>query len=232
MQFEILNNSNSEPIWRWIFRKQDDLNQIVFIFLSLTNANNARYGPLFEFTSNVRIVYFKGLRCKYTDRVMLYVFKKFINILRIRINRYEVIHLLSLSKVFYNKIQVFHNDDPLYTNDELSELKLWQDANLENNRTPILICTNEYSFKWYSDVLLKVKIVIIEQGFYESMKPNSYIIADRFSCVYSSPYIHYGEDLHGNHTTWGANVLIDQIIPKLFKADPEIEVRLITRCHF
>jgi len=227
MQSGIWENPNSEPLYRWIFRKKDELNEVVFFFISLTNANNARHEPLFEFTTNVRIVYFNGLRLKYTDRIMLYVYKKFMKILRYQIKKYEVLHLFSLSKLFFNKIQVLHIDDPLYSNSEFSALKLWQDATIKNNRTPVLMCTNQYSFKWYSNKLSKTKVVIIEQGFYESIKPNPYILKKRFTCVYSSPYIHYGDDLHGNHTTWGANVLIDQIIPKLFSEDPDIEVHLI-----
>lgn len=227
MKSGIIKNSNSEPLYRWVFRKKDKLDEIVFFFISLTNANNARYEPLFEFTDNVRIVYFKGLRLKYTDRITLYLFRKFMIFFRHQINKYQVLHLFSLSTTFKNRIQVQHIDDPLYSKSEVSALKLWQDATINNNGIPVLICTNQYSFNWYSNILIKTKVKIIEQGFYESIKLDSDNPKKIFTCVYSSPYIHYGDDLHGMHSTWGAHILIDQIIPKLFEADPDIQIWLI-----
>jgi glycosyltransferase involved in cell wall biosynthesis len=45
--------------------------------------------------------------------------------------------------------------------------------------------------------------------------------------VYTSPYIHYGNDKHAKHSTWGAELLIDQLIPRLNFLDPEVEIHLV-----
>ena len=227
MQSGILRNSNSESIYRWIFRKKDDLDEIVFFFISRTNANNARYEPLFEFSDNIRIVYFKGFPLKYTDLITLFVYRSFIPKLQHLVKKYKVLHLLSLTKFSFSGIQVLHIDDPLYSVSEGNNLKTWQDSILDKNGIPVLICTNEFSSKWFYQKLTDTRIIIIEQGFYEQTKSKEIIQKEEFVCVYSSPYIHYGSDLHGNHSAWGSNVLIDQVIPKLYEKDPRIKVCLI-----
>jgi glycosyltransferase involved in cell wall biosynthesis len=45
--------------------------------------------------------------------------------------------------------------------------------------------------------------------------------------VYTSPYIHYGKDKHAKHSTWGSEILIDEIIPRLNLLDPEIHIHLV-----
>ena len=45
--------------------------------------------------------------------------------------------------------------------------------------------------------------------------------------MYTAPYIHYGKDKHAKHTTWGSDILIKEIIPKLNSLDPEIAIHLV-----
>ncbi len=223
----ITMNKNSESLLRWIFRRTDSLECIGFFFISVSNANNARYGPLFEPTQNVRLVYLRGLNLKYSDRILLYIFRKIPILFRKKIKKYKLLHLFSLSKWPATEIQVLHVDDPEYSTIETDNLIKWEKNLIGNFAIPILICTNEFSYTWYRTILKKTKIMIIEQGFPTLKVKQTIKNIDSFTCVYSSPYIHYRGDKHGLHSTWGADILIDEIIPKLFNIDPSIKVLLI-----
>ena len=121
---------------------------------------------------------------------------------------------------------MLHIDDPTYGVEEINKILDWErHLNIESKHSSV-ICTNSTTYSWLQDQLKYSLIYIIEQGFHRlnSIKP---IEIKNFSCVYSSPYIHFGTDKLANHSTYGANLLIEKIIPELAKIDPNIEVHLV-----
>ena len=221
------SNNNSENFFKWIFRRHDNLKSIVFLFISQINATSARYYPLFQNTQEIRIVYFVGLPMKYSDRVLLKIFKISQLILKPKIARYQKIHFFNSDMNFNNEIQILHMDDPEYSDESVQKIKAWEKRNLSQNRLSKIVCTNTFTENWLKMNTEFADIVVIEQGF-DSLVPLSQPIArTSFICAYSSPYIHYGNDKESNHTTYGAKTLFDEIIPSLFKKDPSILVYLI-----
>jgi glycosyltransferase involved in cell wall biosynthesis len=221
-----LQNKNSESFWTWLSRKNDNLVQIVFVFISQLNAQNARNFQLFEASENIRIVYLKGLRLRYSDKFLLKLFRILINSRKKQIANYKVLHLFSIPSFVLNQKQIMHLDDPTYLRSEINKLIDWEKNLVDKKGQPFLICTNSYTKNWFESELKYTKIIIIEQGF-RTFKPIEVNQSINFSCVYSSPYIHFGRDKHGNHSTWGAEILIKEIIPRLNKLDPNIEIHLI-----
>jgi glycosyltransferase involved in cell wall biosynthesis len=219
-------NKNSESFYKWIFRKTDHLDQVVFIFISKLNTQNARNFQLFDASDNVRIVYLNGIKFRFTDLFLLNLFTFMINLFKNRIKNYRVLHLFSTPGFSSKQKQVLHLDDPLYSKIELENLKKWELNQKQTNGQSILICTNQYTKNWFDAELKFSNIFIIEQGFKEVV-PVRFLPKSKFTCVYSSPYIHLANDKHGNHSTWGSELLINQIIPKLNLIDPDIEIHLI-----
>lgn len=220
----MIENINAESVFRWIFRNKDDLSSVVFFFISKRNATNARFHSLFEQTQNIRIVYFSGTIFGKLDRISIFLFSKILLVLRGKIAKYDQIHLFNTDLNVKIKTQILHIDDPAYTDLELIKIKSWERTLTRNNLKAYLVCTNNYSYNWYKTHLVYTNVVVIEQGFHEMFLP---ITRGDFSLVYSSPYIHYGRDKHSQHTTWGASLLIDEIIPEIVLADPTIKIKLI-----
>ena len=221
-------NPNSESIFKWLFRTKDELEHVVFYFLSQLNATSPRYFPLFDATSKVRIVVLSGLRIPYSDRFFLKLYKLLLFIGKMRINRYKYVHVLSGYVILDSPYQIMHIDDPTYTSLEIASLQNWELILNRKNLKSVVVCTNDNIKKWLTQHLRYTDIYIIEQGcFIPDFTHEVSSISKIFSCAYSSPYIHTGSDLHANHGGWGANLLIDQIIPAINLADPEIEIHLI-----
>jgi|694.fasta_scaffold103710_2 glycosyltransferase involved in cell wall biosynthesis len=220
-------NYNSENFFKWIFRRRDELKSIVFVFISQINANNARYYPLFQNTQEVRIVYFIGLPIKYSDRVLLRIFKISQLILKLKIAQYQKIHFFNIDMNFNNEIQILHMDDPVYSGENIKKINVWAKRNLSKNRLSKIVCTNTFTENWLKINTEFADIVIIEQGFDYLVPLSKPISRTTFICAYSSPYICYGNDKDSNHTTYGAKTLFDEIIPSLFKLDSTILVYLI-----
>ena len=224
---KVNSNKNSENFFKWIFRRHDKLNSIVFMFISQINANNARYYPLFQNTQEVRIVYFLGLPIKYSDRVLLKTFRILQLILKLKIAQYQKIHFFNTDMNFNNEIQILHMDDPDYSGESVQKIKVWEKYNLSKNRLSKIVCTNAFTKNWLKINTEFSDIVVIEQGFNHLVPLTQPIARTTFICVYSSPYICYGNDKDSNHTTYGAKILFDEIIPSLFKQDPSILVYLV-----
>jgi len=221
------SENNSENFFKWIFRNKDKLNCIVFIFVSRINANNARYYPLFLNTQAVRVVHFPGLPIKYSDLVLLKIFKIMQLMLKHKISKYQKIHFFNTNMNFNNEIQILHIDDPNYSDKSVQKIKAWEENNFSKNRISKIVCTNTFTSKWLKSNTKFTDIVVIEQGF-DHFKPlGKPIFRRNFICAYSSPYINYGSDKGSDHTTYGAGTLFDEIIPNLFNQDPTILVYLI-----
>jgi len=221
-----VSNSNALGFFAWMMKRDDNLDQIVFLFISKTNATNARYLPLFNETKNVRVVYLRGLSIRYTDILFSKIYTCLLKLFRFKIKRYNLIHIFNLSVKFSVTKQVLHIDDPTYKVEEINKILEWEhELNLESKHSSV-ICTNSTTYSWLQDQLKYSEIYIIEQGFHRPSSIKSPEVKN-FSCAYSSPYIHYGTDKLANHSTYGANLLIEKIIPELAKVEPSIEVHLV-----
>jgi glycosyltransferase involved in cell wall biosynthesis len=167
-----------------------------------------------------------GLSLKYADRILLQLFKLLLVGAKKKISKYQTVHLFETKLKFSSKKQVLHIDDPEYTQIRIDELIKWENSCISKSNVPIIICTNSYTYKWLATNLKSTKIFIVEQG-YHSIVLNNDKRQNNFSCVYTSPYIHYGKDKHAKHSTWGSEILIDEIIPRLNLLDPEIHIHLV-----
>jgi glycosyltransferase involved in cell wall biosynthesis len=194
------------------------------------NATSPRYFPLFDSSTKIRIVYFRGLKIPYTDLFMLKIFKLLGQISALKFGRYRYIHILGGYSNFKTQNQILHIDDPTYSNEEILYLQNWERNLIRNKLNPIIICTNRYTNQYLDEVTSHSRILLVEQGFHllpgnsnNKNSRNNY----KFSCVYSSPYIHIGSDKHSKHETWGAELLINKIIPLIKLMDSDIEIHLV-----
>lgn len=219
-------NSNAVKLTSWLIMNNDSLEQIVFLFVSRKNANNARYIPLFSETKNVRIVFFRGLNLRYSDKIVSKMFVTLIKLFRFKIEKYKVIHFFNLSVSFENDNQILHLDDPTYTEIEIDTILHWEEQmNLKSKNTTV-ICTNLYTQDWLKTRLKFSKVIIVEQGYHQHAVATNKK-SSNFICAYSSPYIHYGSDKFANHSTYGSNLLIGRVIPELSELDSQIQFYLI-----
>lgn len=224
----IFSNKNAITFIGWFKIRKDNLSQIVFYFLSQKNATSQRYHPFFNATENVRIVYLRGLRISYTDKVLLKIFWQLVRFSTRFANRYKIIHVFNTENVFKCKYQVLHIDDPSYSENEKRKIAHWERKVSEVDSNPIIVCTNQFTAEYLRTFVRLSKVEIIEQGFsYPNIKKNNVPTNEKFRCVYSSQYIHYGADKHASHSTWGCNILFDTLIPLLFTINKDIEIHLI-----
>jgi glycosyltransferase involved in cell wall biosynthesis len=222
-------NQNTEPLYRWIFRKEDNLNQVVFLFISKKNAINARFSPLFFSSKTIRVVYLSGCSFKYLDKIIMLAGKRLFSLKVKKVKLYKILHVFDFNLISSVPVQVLHIDDPKYSKKEVNDIILWESTLSIASKKSILIVTNSYTKNWFLNHLSKTEIIIIEQGFHYLDK-NRIIVKEEkkdFVCAYSSNFIHYGSDKHGNDTTWGARYLLDEVIPKITKLDPTIKFCLI-----
>ena len=219
-------NHNSESYFRWLFRRNDKLDQIVFYFLSQTNATSPRFFPLFEASTKTRIVYLRGLKIPYTDLFMFKIWKLLGWISSSKFKKYTYVHIIGGYTNLKTKNHILHIDDPSYQPKETLFIKNWEENLITNQLNPIIICTNRHTYKYLTDVTEHSRILIIEQGF-DPLPKNKEGNISKFSCVYTSPYIHIDNDKHANHETWGAELLIEKIIPLINLVDPDIEIHLV-----
>jgi glycosyltransferase involved in cell wall biosynthesis len=107
------------------------------------------------------------------------------------------------------------------------ELLKWERYYTEIGSELLFICTNNLTKTYYENLFQTVKVYVVEQGFHDSKLTENSRSSTTFVCAYSSAYIDYGKDKHALHTTWGASVLIDEIIPNVSKANENIEFLII-----
>jgi glycosyltransferase involved in cell wall biosynthesis len=223
-------NCNAESYFKWIFRKKETLDQVVFYFLSQTNATSPRFFPLFDASTKIRIVYIRGLKIPYTDLLMFKIWKLLGQLSSLKLSKYRYVHILGGYTNFKAENQILHLDDPNYSPKEILYLQNWEKKLTKMKLKPVIICTNKHTYKYLNEVTRHTRILIIEQGFDLIQNPKNSetdIIDPKLSCVYSSPYIHADKDKHAKHGTWGAELLIDTIIPLMNLTDPDIEIHLV-----
>jgi len=219
-------HKNFQPLLIWLIKRNDTLDQIVFLFISKKNATNARHIPLFTESKNVRVVYLNGASIKYFDRLLLTLSKKLFSVQKKKLKKYKILHVMDYKPIISGITHVIHIDDPIYTLEELSKLLKWEEKIFELKGKSIIVVTNLYSKDWYLKSLKHSKIYIIEQGFHE-IKSKTKHLTNELIFAYSSNYIHYGSDLHGDHSTWSANLLLDTIIPRIMSLNPSVKFYLI-----
>lgn len=220
-------NHNEITFLKWWLMKNDHLDEIVFFFKSKRNSDNKRFYPLYEKYDGVRIISLGGLNLKYFDSLS-FKFLKFLKyISKQKIQSYKTLHSFDYQERFKVRQIILQNDDPDYSKSEQRKLKNWEEFYTNIGSDLLFICTNNYSKHYFSLIFQNTKIFIIEQGFHEV----DFVIRSRastkFVCGYSSAYIYYGRDKQANHSTWGASILIDEIIPNLTKLDRDINFLII-----
>lgn len=230
--FSEYTNSNVMSFTAWYYLKNDNLPNIVFSFISKTNATNVRFFSLFESSLDTRIVNLYGSWIPFSDSLMLRMYNFMITLLAFKTVNYKCTHVFKLDIKVRSKSVVYHLDDPSYSAVELVELKKWELSNIHRNVKPIIICTNRYTQEYLLKNLFLAQIFVVEQGYFSvksDTESNKFL---PFSCVYSSPYIHYGSDKHAAHGTWGADLLIKTIIPRISIKDCDINFYLIGEIGF
>jgi glycosyltransferase involved in cell wall biosynthesis len=223
-------NPNVEPWFRWIWRRKDSLPGVTLYFLSRRNSTSGRFFPLYDSTKNFRVVLIKGFRAPYLDKISLKFLKLFSRIFSSNFSRYPWVSL-SDSKVLalIQSNIVLHIDDPEYSELEKDSLLCLLRKQREKNKKFVVIVTNTFTRNYFSSFLPKENLKILSQGFNKSNKNNDLEKFERFSLVYSSPYIDYLGDKHAYHESWSAIHLIDELLPRICKDNTEIEIHLIGR---
>jgi glycosyltransferase involved in cell wall biosynthesis len=219
------SNPNAISLTNWLRMSSDPLNAVAFTFISRRNSTSARYFPLLSNTKKTRIVVIYGLKLAKTDRISLLIFRLLKSIFKRRCKRYAWYHETFPQTRLFSTNEILHLDDPTYSDRELSRLRMWESGLRDRNLKARIICTNNYTKDWLKRELRYAQVSIIEQGF--SPSELELIKFKDFTCVYSSPYIHYTGDAHGEHTTWGCATLFDEIIGPLNTKAPNIKFRLI-----
>ena len=213
--------------WKnWLKIDHDDRPALAFFFLSRKNAPNARYLPLLNQMQNVRIVLFEGSRFGKLDYFHLKLFKIFIKKTHYKQKNYNWILITDTQVADMTTKQILDIDDPTYTQRELNDIQLWEKKLKMNGTRGVIVVTNETTRKYFLDSKLSSDIFIIQQG-HSSKKITDVQKFKNFSVVYSSPYIDAVGDKHGNHPTWGVDIFIKKIVPKIIENNPNISIHLI-----
>jgi glycosyltransferase involved in cell wall biosynthesis len=123
---------------------------------------------------------------------------------------------------------VLNLDDPLYSEVEINNIRSWEKKLIDESKRGVIIVTSETTKSYLNGSGVESPIFVIEQGYTN----NTLLSPDKnknFSLVYSSPYIDSKNDKHGDHPTWGVDLFIKEIIPKIIRADGSIEIHLVGR---
>jgi glycosyltransferase involved in cell wall biosynthesis len=219
-------NVNAVHWKKWLRMKSDSLPVVTFFFLSRKNATSARYLPLLDQMGKVRIVLFNGSRFGKFDYFQMKAVRLFIKLTNRKQRNYKWIFVTDTKVASCSVNQILNIDDPLYNQEELKQIFIWENKLKNNFRDGVIIVTNETTKRHFLDHNLDSNIMIIEQGHSSNRNASNDKFKD-FTFVYSSPYIDIYGDKHGKHPTWGVNLFIKEIIPKLIENDPQISIHLI-----
>lgn len=222
------SNNCAEPWYKWIFRSYDSLPGATVYFLSRRNSTSARFFPLYDRTSNFRIILIRGLPIPFTDGIMLKFHNFFSHMFIEKLNKYSWLALSNSNLMEKTRTNVLLNvDDPVYNHAEKNTLLRVFDLTQMNKKQLRVVVTNDYTRARFQEFLPPECIKIVSQGFAERNLVDSIEKNQIFSVVYSSPYIDYYQDKHEGSDSWNAVHLIDFIIPELEKHCPDVEVHLI-----
>lgn len=222
-------NQNAEPWYRWLCRRSDPLPAVTMYFLSRVNRTSPRFFPLYEDSHCVRVVVVRGLSVPKTDKLILYFVQLLVLVTRKKLASYKVFidhDFKHGEKILTNTI--IQCDDPEYTRDTIEKLigrtKLLKSQGLKT----IVVVTNKFTRDWIETSCPDALPIVIAQGFTQPVNVSAKKFG-KFSCVYTSGSIDYKGDRHQHHPSWSASHLIEEIIPRLVKNYPEIEIHLTGR---
>jgi len=202
---------------------------LTFFFLSRRNSTSPRFFPLFNEMKSLQIVLVKGTIWGKLDYLQLKAMNFLEKITERKQSKYDwIITSNYIKKSKFGTNVALNIDDPLYTEFEIKNIISWEKELIYNSKKSVIIVTSDTTKSYLKKSGIKSPIFIIEQGFTD----NSFSLPSKnknFSLIYSSPYIDSKGDKHGNHPTWGADLFIKEIIPKIIKVDSSIEIHLIGR---
>ena len=223
-------NANAEIWFKWLIRRSDNLPGATVYFLSKRNPTSPRFFWLYEHSSSIRIVLFRGFRWGKLDRICLNFVRVFSRVLSAKFKKYQWVHLTDGNANFRVRTNsLIHMDDPTYDFKEINYLeKLWQ-YKKKHGFDLRLVVTNEFTRSYINEKLKNVDVSIIPQGFHANPQATTKPVAkhEKFSVVYTSANIHYRGDKYDQHSAWGCGHLIDTIIPRISLISPEIQVHLV-----
>ena len=221
-------NQNVVSIWKWLFIKNENLPFVTFTFMSRRYSSNVRCMNLNYHSKQIRIVLFKGTRVAKFDYFIIKSINIIIELFAQKINRtYKGIFFYGIPNSPKLRINQFlHLDDPKYSKDEFMKLIQWEShARFLGVNTKIIVTSTDTT-----NILkknnIRSEIIEITQGFSEALTEPRPVNRD-FKCVYASAYVAYGRDKNSKDTTWGADFLIEKLLPMAQQLPEEITICIV-----
>ena len=219
--------------YQWIFLNTDELPGVTIYFLSKRNSTSPRFFPLYENTSQVRIVLVNGSYLPYLDYIYLRFLRFFLVIYKWKFSKYKYFFCLDIpSSVGINTNQILQIDDPSYNQHELHLMKQWESHVKKSGLSSKIIVTTSYMKNYFQLNGIESSIEVISQGFspgkrnVQQQKVSNNESA--FKLVFISPYIDTAGDPHAGHHMWDSSILLDEIWPNV-NTHRDIELHLIGR---
>jgi glycosyltransferase involved in cell wall biosynthesis len=221
-------NQNVVSIWKWLFIKNENLPFVTFTFMSRKYSSNVRCMNLNYHSKQIRIVLFKGTRVAKFDYFIIKSINIIIKLFSQKITKsYKGIFLYGIPNSPKLRINQFlHLDDPKYNKDEFMKLIQWESrARLLGVATKIIV-TSIDTTNILKKNNIRSEIIEITQGFSEVWAESRPMNRD-FKCVYASAYVAYGRDKNSKDTTWGADFLIEKLLPMAQQLPEEITICIV-----
>jgi len=219
--------------YQWIFLNTDELPGVTIYFLSKRNSTSPRFFPLYENTSQVRIVLVNGSHLPYLDYIYLRFLRFFLVTFKWKFAKYKYFFCLDIpSSVGINTNQILQIDDPSYSQHELHLMKQWESNVKKSGFSSKIIVTTSYMKNYFEQNGIESSIEIISQGFsphkVNVQQPKISNNESAFKLVFISPYIDTAGDPHAGHHMWDSSILLDEIWPSV-NNNRDIELHLIGR---
>jgi len=195
---------------KWLFEREKQYKNIVFLFRSKKNPGNFRITSLYENCKDTRQVIVSGLCWSKLDLAIIRLLPLLVRLSKFKIEKYRWLNVPASSGFKgINVNQIVHLDDPTYSKGEIDSIVRWENALNRRKRDTIIVSTCIEAVDWLKESGVQSKLEILPQGFTKypfPVKKNS-----EFTCIYTSAYIHFGSDKHASHSTWGSQVLFEII---------------------
>ena len=212
-------NPRVVPWYKWIISKKTESCAVVIYFLSRRYGTSPRFFPLYNEFSQTDIVLFRGSRLPMLDRLYLKLLPIFIILFRQKLSRYKAFIALNSSKnLVVTTNMILNLDDPMYTKDEIVELREWESAVREKGFESVIVCTNQHARDYLRLNEIESFIEIIPQGHSLTKltrRRTKLSKGDTINLVYSSPSIDVVGDRHEGHKMWDCSILLQEIWPNV-----------------
>ncbi len=202
---------------------------LAFQFSSKRNSGNVRLYSLLKRSSTTTTIEIKGINIAHSDRVFLFLLRAIRRAITPFLSRkFDWLHIMSPEEGMGLTInQILHLDDPEFSLKEAKALKKWKAELDQRGKKGMIICTFDGCKSYLNGVDESLNVHLIPQGFTPTYEVLSKF--ERFSCVYSSPYISGVGDKNADHPTWSAVHFLEELLPELLQSDEELEIHLIGR---